>query len=965
MSRANNFPSVWPAGVFERVEQHWTSLEEVSPFFASVDDKVRNSIQRVWACSEFAAHYCIHNPSQFERIFQSGRLEKKHDSTFFAVQLGEFFADIADEIVLMQRLREIRNEEMFCMVWRDLLGLADLDEILLTASDLADGLTGQALDWLYTEQCGKVAGTPRDDMGQAQQLVVLGLGKLGGRELNFSSDIDLIFAFASRGSTDGVRPIANEAFFKLLGQRLIKVLNSPTANGFVFRVDMRLRPFGDSGALATSFDAMEGYYQSHGREWERYALIKARVIAGDKVAGEALLNSLQGFIYRRYLDYGAIESLREMKALISREAARKNHGDHLKLGPGGIREIEFITQLFQLIHGGRDRHMRRSSLQPVLKYLWERELLPEFAVDELEAAYRFLRRAENHVQMMDDRQIHVLPEKEQDRWRLAVSLGYEDWEAFYCDLEQHRRRVNGHFQQVFAAPQLEENVSADTRQAGLTTLWQMIADGALEQADILSEAGYEDAETSFKALQTFAEDRHILALSEQGRQRLDRLMPLLISAVSEYADGGQVLQRLLNLLTGIAGRTAYLSLLGGQPMVLSQLIKLCAASAWLAEYLARHPILLDELIDPNALYAPPDRESLEAELAREFTRLDPDDQEQAMDRLRYFKQAQTLRVAAADIVGALPVTKVSDHLTWLAEVILEKALEVAWKMLAGRHGEPEFQRDGEIFSAQFIIVAYGKLGGMELGYGSDLDLVFIHDSRGSAQMTNGQKSIANAVFFTRLGQRLINLLSVLTPAGELYEIDMRLRPSGRSGLMVISMEAFDKYQRDNAWVWEHQALVRARAGAGGKGLRERFIQIRREILCRERDRNDLKKEVRSMREKMWGELKSAKKSAFNLKKSPGGITDIEFMVQYLVLAHAAKHPELCEWTDNIRILESLAEAGVGDMETMQRLAKIYQQMRDEIHRRLLKDAPVVIENDGFSEEREFVLQCWQNFLIHD
>jgi len=964
MSPASDAYSNWPPSVHERIEQQWGVLIEAAPFFASLNAETRTSIWRVWASSEFAARYCVQKTCQFEHIVQSDRLEKKHNSDSFTARLNALFMDIANEAELMQRLREVRNEEMFCMAWRDLLGLAGLDETLLAASDLADGLTGQALEWLYTNQCNKVAGTPRDDKGQAQKMVVLGLGKLGGRELNFSSDIDLIFAFANRGNTDGVRPIANEAFFKLLGQRLIKVLNSTTADGFVFRVDMRLRPFGESGALATSFDAMEGYYQIHGREWERYALIKARVIAGDKVAGESLLNSLQGFIYRRYLDYGAIESLREMKALISREAARKSHGDHLKLGPGGIREIEFITQLFQLVYGGRDRHLRRSGLQPVLKYLWERELLPEHAVDELEAAYRFLRQAENHVQMMDDRQIHVLPVKEQDRWRLAVSLGYEDWEAFYSNLEQHRQRVNGHFQQVFAAPQLEENVSADTRQAGFTTLWQSIADESQEQTGILSEAGYDEPEASFKALQSFVEDRHILSLSEQGRRRLDQLMPLLLSAVSEVDDAGQVLQRLLNLLTGIAGRTAYLSLLGGQPMVLSQLIRLCAASAWLAEYLARHPILLDELIDPNVLYAPPDRQRLEAELAREFCRLDHDDQEQAMDRLRYFKQAQTLRVAAADIVGALPVTKVSDHLTWIAEVILEKSLEAVWQMLTAKHGEPKFQRDGEALSAHFIIVAYGKLGGMELGYGSDLDLVFIHDSEGSAQMTNGENSVANAVFFTRLGQRLINLLSVLTPAGELYEIDMRLRPSGRSGLMVTSIEAFDKYQQESAWIWEHQSLVRARPVAGASALRERFVQIRQQILCRKRDHNELKKEVRGMREKMWGELKLANKGDFNLKKSPGGITDIEFMVQYLVLAQASKHPELCEWSDNIRILESLAQSGVDNAKILQHLANVYQQMRDEIHRRLLRDAPIIIAGNAFAKEREFVQQCWQDFLIN-
>ncbi len=952
-----------PSAVRDRLEQQWASLVEAASFFDSLDVKDRESIQWVWACSEFAARYCLRNPTQFKHILQSGRLEEGHDSERFTVRLNDLFADIAGESELMQRLREVRNEEMFCMAWRDLLGLAELDETLLAASDLAEGLTAQALDWLHIDQCKQAAGTPRDEQGQAQRLVVIGLGKLGGRELNFSSDIDLIFAFASRGSTDGARPISNEAYFKLLAQRLIKVLNSTTADGFVFRVDMRLRPFGESGALATSFDAMESYYQNHGREWERYALIKARVIAGDKVAGEVLLNSLQGFIYRRYLDYGAIESLRKMKALISQEAARKSHGDNVKLGPGGIREVEFITQLFQLIYGGRDRHLRRSSLQPVLKYLWERELLPERAVDDLEAAYSFLRQTENHVQMMDDRQIHVLPEKKQDRWRLAVSLGYKNWQVFYSDLEQHRKRVNGHFQQVFAAPQREEGNASEAQQAKLTSLWQTLTDASQEQGEVLAEAGYQDPESSVKTLRAFARDRHILQLSEQGRRRLDQLMPLLLLAVSDYDDAGQVLQRLLNLLSGVAGRTAYLSLLGGQPMVLSQLIRLCAASPWLAEYLAKHPILLDELIDPNALYAPPNRKNLEAELAREFSRLDLDDQEQAMDRLRYFKQAQTLRVAAADIVGALPVTKVSDHLTWLAEVILEKALEVAWATLTTKYGEPQYRQNGEVFPAHFIVVAYGKLGGMELGYGSDLDLVFIHGSQGSEQMTSGENSIANAVFFTRLGQRIINQLSVLTPAGELYEIDMRLRPSGRSGLMVTSLEAFDTYQHESAWIWEHQALVRARMVAGSKVLGHRFVQVREDVLCQQRHCDELKKEVCGMREKMWSEGALDKTAGFHLKKSPGGITDIEFMVQYLVLAHAAIKPKLCEWTGNIRILENLAQAGVEDAQKMRRLADIYQQMRDEIHRRLLSDAPVVIEDNRFAEERIFVQTCWQDFLI--
>jgi glutamate-ammonia-ligase adenylyltransferase len=945
----------------ERIEQQWLGLAEIAPFFTSLDAENQRLIQWVWACSDYFARYCLRHPAEFERIWCSGRLQKRHDTALFMAYLSEAFADIGDEAVLMRRLREVRNEVMISIAWRDLRGLADLDETLLATSDLADGLTGQALDWLYAEQCTLPAGTPLDDRGDPQRLVVLGLGKLGGRELNFSSDIDLMFAFVSKGNTSGTHAISNESFFKLLGQRLIKVLNTPTVDGFVFRVDMRLRPFGDSGALATSFGAMEDYYQIHGREWERYALIKARVIAGDKVAGKALLARLRGFIYRRYLDYGSIESLREMKILISQEAARKGFDEHLKLGPGGIREIEFIAQLFQLIHGGRDRHLRRSSLQPVLRYLWERALLPEHTVDELTEAYRFLRRAENHLQMMDDRQVHGLPENETDRCRLASSLGYQDWAGFYVDLESHRQRVVGYFQQVFAAPQLEEP-SGDTQQARFAVVWRLINDKSLDHVSVLRELGFAESESSFRALQVFSKDRRILSLSVQGRQRLDRLMPLLLSAVSEYEQAGSVLRRLLDLLISIVGRTAYLSLLGEQPMVLSQLIRLCAASPWLAEYLTRYPILLDELIDPNALYSPPDREHLQAELAREFSRLDLGDQEQVMDRLRYFKQAQTLRVAAADIVGALPVTRVSDHLTWLAEVILEKVFETAWETLVIRYGEPEYHQNGKRLPAGFIIVAYGKLGGIELSYGSDLDLVFIHDSQGSEQITSGEKSVANRVFFTRLAQRIIHLLSVLTPAGALYEIDMRLRPSGRSGLMVSSLQAFKQYQRESAWVWEQQALVRARPIAGARVLAEQFIGIRSDVLCRKRDAKGLATDVRGMREKMWQGAGGRSMGKFNLKKSPGGITDIEFMVQYLVLLHAHRYPQLCRWTDNTRILEEIVNCGIASAETMRPLVRIYQQMRDEIHRRLLLGIPVEVQESAFHNERMFVQQCWQKLL---
>ncbi len=943
-----------------RTQQRWQDLISAHDFFASLDGTAQEALRQVWSLSDFAANWCSRRPDDFIVLWQSGRLKEQHDSERFRSHMAAMFATVTDEPGLLALLRKLRNTEMFRIAWRDLLGLADLEETMLACSDLADVLVDQALTWLYHDHCQQSAGVPRDSEGNRQQLIVLGMGKLGGRELNFSSDIDLIFAYPNAGTTDGPRPQDNSQFFTRLGQRLINALHSQTADGFVFRVDMRLRPFGASGALVTHFNAMEAYYQHHGREWERYALLKARVIAGDKAAGQQLLQRLEGFIYRRYLDYGSLASMREMKQLISIEAARKGQGDNLKTGPGGIREVEFITQVFQLTYGGRDRHLRSPHLLPTLHYLGERGLLPPQASDELLAAYRFLRIAENHLQMVNDQQTHKLPEQDDERIRIAVGMGFDDWDSFYTALNVHRERVSHHFEQVFGN---EETTAADPLLQSMETLW-LALDGheAVDASAYLLAAGFQRPDDSLKALRGFHDDRRIQALSEDGRGRLNRVVPTLLASVAATDNPDDTLTRLLDLLAGIARRTVYLSLLVEQPQVLEQLIRLSSASPWVGEYLAKHPILLDELISPEALYHPPDREGLQQMLAEQFERISDDDEEQVMDQLRHFKHAQVFRVAAADIVGALPVMKVSDHLSWIAEVTLEKVLALAWQKTAARHGEPEYQLDNERHRAEFIIVGYGKLGGYELGYQSDLDIVFIHDSQGTQQHTNGERSVDNAIFFSRLAARIISLLTTLTAAGELYEVDTRLRPSGKSGLLVSSLEAFRQYQENEAWIWEHQALVRARPVAGAAELSASFNALRATVLSQPRDRASLRTEVRKMRTTMWQEHKVLDADFFDLKKSPGGITDIEFIVQYLVLAHAAEHPQLTRWTDNIRILVTLADTGIVDPETAQQLIDAYRAMRDKIHRLNLQGKSARLPADAFIQERELVRHCWQRFL---
>ena len=832
-------------------------------------------------------------------------------------------------------------------------------ETLIATSDLADLLVDEALGWLYRDTSSS-AGVPRNAEGLAQPMIVLGMGKLGGQELNFSSDIDLIFAYPDSGQTDGDNSLDNAVFFTRLGQRLIKVLDQNTADGFVYRVDMRLRPFGESGALVMNFDGMERYYESHGREWERYALVKARPIAGDIEAGESLLGQLRGFVYRRYLDYGVIESLREMKSLISRQAAMCGKENDLKLGPGGIREIEFIAQMFQLIHGVRNQPLQLRSLLPTLRYIGTQGWLSVESVDALEDAYRFLRKAENHLQMQYDRQVHALPENEIDRWRLAQSMGYACWEDFLAGLDVRRECVRQLFQDTF---QTDEANQTDDQQQSIIgeKIWRAAAleDSAETVKEMLAASDVDDVNFAQRALQDFIAERSVRMLSEQGRQRLDKLMPLLLSEIFQGQHSTRTLSKLLDFISSITRRTSYIAFLAERPQTLNLLIRLCETSDWITDYLTRHPMLLDELLNPVTLFAPPDRTGLKQELDEALGLVDPNDHEAWINQLRHFKQTQTLRVAAADIMDALPLMRVSDHLTWIAEVVLGSILDTVWNELVAKHGVPQVESNGEMKTAEFAIIGYGKLGGLEMGYGSDLDLVFLHNAKGE-QQTNGEKPQSNGQFFARLGQRIISVLTAFTTSGKLYEVDMRLRPSGSAGLLVSNIDAFRRYQKEEAWLWEHQALVRARPVCGSEKLSARFVEIRREILCQKRDAANVAAEVKKMREKMWQTHNAGEK--FNLKKSPGGITDIEFMVQYLVLVHAHEKPQLAVWTDNIRILESLAEAAVIEVATAERLADIYRKCRDEIHHLTLKGESVQVDANVFVEERGFVRQCWQQWF---
>ncbi len=918
------------------------------------------SMLRVWASSDFVSGICIDNPAVLYGLLESGDLLADYSAGTYTRKLKRSLKGASDAAELGRSLREFREQEMLRIAWRDLAGWAPLNEVLGDLSALADASVSVALGYLGDWAVQRYTTGKKKKI--KPEMVVLGMGKLGACELNFSSDIDLIFAYPELTSSWGKNAISPDEFYLQLGQQLIQVLDTHTEHGFVYRVDMRLRPYGDSGALVANFDALAEYYQLQGREWERYAMIKARPIAGPAKPGRELMELLKPFVYRRYLDFSAFESLRNLKEQIVREVERKGMQDNIKLGPGGIREIEFIAQAFQLVRGGRQPLLQQRSVLKILDALALLGYLPAHASLQLNEAYQFLRRTENRLQAFADQQVHELPENDIGKIRLAYAMGFPDWESFEKVLAIHRQNVQEHFEQVFADPGSRASGSQRDDVAGLGEVWEGELDST-EAVAALQAAGFEEGKETYRWLNEFRSGQVTRHLGEQGRQRFDELMPRVLQSVAaDESVSLKVLKRLGELLEAIAGRTTYLSLLLENPMALSQLTQLCAASSWVAAQLTQHPILLDELLDPRALYDPLDKAGLQGVLDVRLAGIPADDLEQQMDQLRQFKQASVLHVAATDIVAQLPVPKVGDYLTFIAETVLERVLQQAWDHLVERHGLPGYMRHGKLREARFGIVGYGKLGGFELGYGSDLDIVFLHDSSGNEQHTAGPRVIDNNEFFTRLSQRVIHYLNTYTSAGILYEVDMRLRPNGASGLLVSSLEAFAEYQRRSAWTWENQALVRARMVAGNKEIVRQFERIRSGVLGRPREAVKLHKEVREMRYRMRGELDKSNDRQVDLKQCRGGIVDIEFMVQCGVLLWSDEHSELLGYTDNLRLLDAFARAGLMPEDEATQLADAYCAIRHHLNHLALQEQPGVASHDVLVEQRTAVAYMWDRFM---
>ncbi len=943
--------------------QKWEAVQDAARCQGIVfsEDTFCGSLRQVLAFSDFVSQSCIRNPLMLQDLVQGGDLSRKYSKKAYGARLQQCLPDDLNETSLGMCLRHFRRREMVRIAWRDLAGWADLQETMDCLSTLADSCLNCVETVLYDWLCQEY-GTPVNADGTPQRLVVLAMGKLGAGELNFSSDIDLIFAFPDSGNTvNGPVEMSNEAFFIHLCRRLIAVLSKPTSEGFVFRVDSNLRPFGENGPLVMSFDNMEDYYARQGREWERYALIKARVAAGDLEAGSRLLLSLRPFVFRRYLDFGVFDALREMKMKISREVSRKSMEGNIKLGPGGIREIEFFGQIFQLTRGGISPDLQDRSILKVLGLLAEKQIISQEVYDHLHQAYIFLRRTEHRLQEFSDQQTHRIPTDSEGCERLATAMGFSGCQAFFDELSRQMDRVHTHFNTLLETPQPNPSATSEPSvESVLSGIWLVPADRDQDQKT-LQKLGFLHPDMVLDLLDSLRKDSATRALSREGRQRLDRLIPFLLKETLPLDQQDLALNRTLDILKAIERRTSYLALLLENPHARIHLVKLAHASSMIATLLSRHPALLDELLDTRTLYTPPGKAELEAEIAEKMRLIPSQDLEYQIEQLCIFKQVNMLRVSAADVTGTLPLMRTSDHLTEIAEAVLNQVLELSWNHLVAKHGMPSSSLEGMACSRGFAVIAYGKLGGIELGYGSDLDLVFLH--AGNPGETDGDTPIDNSQFFARLGQRVIHMLTARTSAGYLYEVDMRLRPSGSSGVLVSDVDAFEQYQSEKAWTWEHQALVRSRPIGGDIRICERFEAIRRRVISQIREPDALCREVGEMRERLRREHAGKDPERFDIKQDVGGIVDIEFLVQYLVLSKSHDYPALLQWTDNVRLLQTLIETGFLPDYQAHFLKEAYLTYRAVVHRLNLQEKPAVVPEDRFRSLRENVSTIWKHYML--
>ncbi len=831
-----------------------------------------------------------------------------------------------NEEEISRQLRLLRRLVMAHIITRDICRVSDLAEVTRTITEFADFAVNTALSFSYQYYVG-MYGTPLGHYTrEPQQLSVVAMGKAGGFELNVSSDLDLIFVYPESGETDGKRERSNQEFFTKVGQKLIALLNDITADGQVFRVDMRLRPDGDSGALVCSETALEQYLITQGREWERYAWCKGRVVTPHRNDIKGLIRP---FVFRKYLDFNAYHAMRELHRQIRQEVQKRGMADNVKLGAGGIREVEFVAQIFQMIRGGQNRALQLKGTQETLLKLAELNILSTEVVDKLLKAYVFLRDVEHRLQYWDDQQTQMLPENESQQHLLAESMGFANWADFSGCLNTHRQFVNQIFNNVLGN---EEDILATEHE--LSDIWTWLPEQVDVVADKLSQLKFEDSNALAKKLAQLKQSSKYRQLSSHAQTRFDALVPRLVEAAAQSDNADATLLRLLDFLEAISRRSAYLAFLQQHSAALQRVAALMSQSAWLANYLQQHPILLDEMLSSQIMQAI-DWQNVSQELSGSLNACG-NDTEEKMDVLRRFQHAQIFRLTVQDLAGQWTVEALSDELSLLADLVLEQTLIHAWQSVPKRH----------LDTPKFAIIAYGKLGGKELGYASDLDLVYLYDD-----------DFADAVdVYTKLSRRLSTWLSGSTGAGTLYEVDLRLRPNGEAGFLAHSMTAFEKYQREQAWTWEHQALTRARFIAGNAEVGAKFEHIRRDILTQQRDKTKLKQEIIEMREKMFATHPPVDD---HVKYARGGLVDVEFIVQYLILAESHHEPKLLENYGNIALLGMAARRGLIDTDLAAQCATAYRYYRQIQHNKNLHDHQIMQVDDTLLAHYQAVKTLWE------
>lgn len=901
-----------------------------------------NSAKQVWLASDFAHQISKLHPEVITDLFESRDIFLEYTAGHYRRKLQHQISESTTLEELGILLRRYRRREMLRILWRDVNEWTSTPKTLEDLSSFADACIATANEVIYQHLCHKY-GTPTDpDSGEPLPLIVIAMGKLGAQALNFSSDVDLIYCYPM----DGVLAsgMNYQEFFIKQSRRLTQILHQSTRDGFVFRVDLRLRPYGNSGALACSINSIQDYYQEHGRHWERYALSKARIINDAHSYAEPLMLIFNQFVYRNYLDYTAINAMRQLHETIALEIKKQNLHHNIKRGAGGIREIEFICQTHQLIRGGKQFRLREKNTVNSLILLRQSGCMTSHLANKLKAAYLLLRKVENRLQMFRDQQTHSLPTNPLDLERIALSLGYEHSEQLHVELVKQQEFIHKQFNQLIATPELEFSSSKlQQRLKYFQQFWQCLDDSTS------SIKSFQDKSMALSELQSLKHYIQRYQLSEEVREQLSLLIPKMLVLISERRDRDATLRRVIPIVKTIIEHETYIVLLYENPLVLSQAVDLCAASPWIAEQLSRHPMLLDELLDPNTLFSTPSKAKLNALLKQRLEVCEPSALESQLNIIREFKTAHVLRVAAAELTGTLKLMRVSDYLTEIALVVVNKVTNLILDNLSRKyHIDPKAVRQ------HFAVVAYGKLGGIELSYESDLDLVYLYNGK----IDNFSDNISNAQLYLRACQQINQALEKYSAFGRLYPVDLRLRPSGSAGLLCNSLEAFANYQYEQAWCWEHQALSKAHLIYGSPASKYQFKTIRHKTLSKVWQPEKLIDEICSMRDKLRYSKQVKNKQQFDIKQAPGGTVDIEFIAQYAALRWGHDVHELLTYPDTIRILERAGMAGVLPVKETTLLIKAYKIYRQFIHRTALQKQPAIANSKQFTELSGQVAEIW-------